>query len=491
MDNRRVFRSYRDKVKDAASPYARPSNGLFSKMKLFLTGASLWSSNANTAGNIEHNNTTAMEFDQNESSSKPFSFPEPDTTIFKTPMKSTTGAKAPNQVLSSFFQEKGDKPLTDVEYEGVFSLLAKSKSAVNTPNNSVVYRGDTSKQIESGADSTEIGHKEADTSAFKFSGSKLFVTPYSQKTLKNINSNDDVLSTPEYKPVYHAINENSNSKNVPSVKRVYQFSGLPSPYRTRIRAPSLSSKQKIATKNTSSISKSPSAPPNESSRPISNAANSLLKILDDNTTLEHEDDTENTSKNKIDNIQQFSNPYHRPLSTKKPRSQSSNKSQSSINSSTPLKKKKGNLLSADDINRTISYDKSEELPQDKTGSKVKGDTINKSKPSSIQKPDNGKLEFESQANTFKGTVSEKPKVEVSTTNDEKSNKAAGGPSPNELPLKPNGFSFGKTTKPSMDTKPVSHNINKTFEFEFPDIIQTEVQLNYSKVEKYKPLFQFQ
>lgn len=495
MDNRRVFRSYKEKVKDSSTPYARPSNGLFSKMKLFLTGASLWSQHENTIQNDQiKDNTSPVDVEKNESSIKPFSFPEPDSTIFKTPLKSTSNlTKAPNQMLSSFFQEKGDRPLTDVEYEGIVSLLTKSNSASNTPNHSV-YRGDgVSKQFESIENSKDLGNKEADTSAFKMSGSNLFVTPYSQKTLKNTSSNDHVFSTPEYKPVYHAINENFNTKNVPSVKRVYQFSGLPSPYRTRIRAPSLSSRPKNPTKNSPSITKSPFAQ-KTTSRPMSNAANSLLSILDDNARSGEDIEMRDTSNDRNINIQQFSNPYHRPLSVKKPRSQDSNNSQSDINASTPIKKT-NTLLSANDINKTISYDKSEELPKETKSSIIKEvSTNNQSSSSSSQIV--GKLGFNSNTNKLNCNVPKDGQKlankNINANIDSNSDKSTPVDkfSNNQFQPKTNSFSFGKITKPHIDSNPVYNNANKDMEFIFPEIVQTEVNLDCNKFEQYKHLFKF-
>lgn len=500
MDNRRVFRSYKDKVKDSATPYSRPNNGLFSKMKLFLTGASLWSNHETTSYNEQTaDNTMRMvteKSEKGESNVKPFSFPEPDTTIFKTPLKSTSNQlKAPNQVLSSFFQEKGDRPLTDVEYEGVVSLLSKSKSASNTPNNSVVYRGDNaSRQSESIADSTDLGNKDADTSAFKSSASNLFATPYSQRTLKNTSSNDHVLSTPEYKPVYHTINENFNSKNVPSVKRVYQFSGLPSPYRTRIRAPSLSAKPKIPAKKSPTISTSPSAQ-KVASKPMSNAANSLLNILDGNT---HSEDVEmkDVSTNKSDIIEQFSNPYHRPHSSKKPRSQDDNKSKFSINASTPIKQKKSTLLTADDINKTISFDKSEELPKDKIAPKSNDSSNAKTSFGTSTQNDSKFSDSTSSSNQFKFNLpKEVPKSSdksphIPPEGGKENTKDAPKFNHSQFQKNTNGFSFGETTKPNIDSNPVYNIANKNLEFIFPEIIQTEVHLDYNKVNKYKSLFEF-
>lgn len=498
MDNRRVFRSYKDKMKDSTTPYSRPNNGLFSKMKLFLTGASLWSNHETTSYSEQtSDNTMRMYIDKGEkdaSSVKPFSFPEPDTTIFKTPLKSTYNQRAPNQVLSSFFQEKGDKPLTDIEYEGVVSLLSKSKSASNTPNNSVVYRGDSaSRHSGSIADSTDLGNKDADTSAFKSSASNLFATPYSQRTLKNTSSNDHVLSTPEYKPVYHTINENFNSKNVPSVKRVYQFSGLPSPYRTRIRAPSLSAKPKAPAKKSPSITKSPSAQ-KVTSKSMSNAANSLLNILDGNTQTE-DVEMKDVSSNKSDMIEQFSNPYHRPHSVKKSRSQDNNKSKLSINASTPIRQKKSTLLTADDINKTISFDKSEDLPKEKTAPETDSSNTKTSFGFSTQNENkisdstfgSDKFKFNIQKEDQK--ASEKS-PHIIPESEKENVKDTPKFTSSQFQPKTNGFSFGKITKPTIDSNPVYNVANRSLEFIFPEIVQTEVNLDYNKVDKYKSLFEF-
>ena len=62
------------------------------------------------------------------------------------------------------------------------------------------------------------------------------------------------ISTPGYKPTYHTIQNdtfdrsnqsfNNTTSIIPSIKRVYQFSGLPSPYSTRLRPPSTTKKYK-------------------------------------------------------------------------------------------------------------------------------------------------------------------------------------------------------------------------------------------------------
>ena len=63
------------------------------------------------------------------------------------------------------------------------------------------------------------------------------------------------ISTPGYKPTYHTIQNdtfdrsnqsfNNTTSIIPSIKRVYQFSGLPSPYSTRLRPPSTTKNIKL------------------------------------------------------------------------------------------------------------------------------------------------------------------------------------------------------------------------------------------------------
>lgn len=309
MDNRRVFKLYREKVRASAVPYAK--KGLFSKMKQYFTPASIFS------------NAEASE-------------PE-ETEALKTPFKPSQSHPegTPNQVLLSFFLEKGDKPLTDIEYEGVVLLLSRAKSQANTPNSSVVYRGEAiNKPFD---DTTSISQTD-----------NTFATPYNQRVLKsgsNTASRENrstVFSTPDYKPVYHSVN-NSFLHNVPSVKRVYQFSGLPSPYRTRIKAPG-TKPRRIKSPEHKAVEK----PVSEPAKPLSLTANTLLSILDGNSA-------------EVDN-KRFFNPYSRPQLNKRGRADDSNISSASV-SFTPTKKK---VILADDISKTISFSTSEEMPKEKT-----------------------------------------------------------------------------------------------------------------------------
>lgn len=309
MDNRRVFKLYREKVRASSVPYAK--KGLFSKMKQYFTPESIFSKEE--AGEPEESEALKTPF---KSSQK-----HPDDT--------------PNQVLLSFFLEKGDRPLTDIEYEGVVLLLSKAKSQANTPNSSVVYRGEAiNKPFDH--DTTSISQND-----------NTFATPYSQRVLKSGNNTTSrenqsaVFSTPDYKPVYHSVN-NSFLHNVPSVKRVYQFSGLPSPYRTRIKAPGTKPKR-IKLPEHKVVEKPAAAP----AKPLSLTANTLLSILDGNSA-------------EVDN-KRFFNPYSRPQLSKRGRADDSNVSSMSVGF-TPTKKK---VILADDISRTISFSTSEEMPKEK------------------------------------------------------------------------------------------------------------------------------
>lgn len=347
MDNRRVFRSYKKRSREESGPYStsnRARGGIINKVKQFF---------ANEPNSNEAEEATSTTETGSNASIKPFSYPE---TTIRTPLK-TSGVQShnqesPNKVLLKFFQDKGDKPLTEVELEGVKSLLSKT---TNKFDSSLVF----SKKNEDTSTDT-INDKSAIAKANQTAPPQTSITPYNQTILRNGDGGDSfsVFSTPDYRPIYHTINNSFTSRNIPSVKRVYQFSGLPSPYRTRIRAPALKSKKPhriMAHAQNSTINNNNSS---FTTKPISNAANALLNILDgnaNNTTVDSEAD---------DTLKKFSNPYASSQSIKKRKHPSGDKLELPVNSSSTPTKKKSTIITADDINKTIAFDKSESLPSD-------------------------------------------------------------------------------------------------------------------------------
>lgn len=307
MDNRRVMKAYKERAREKVLPY--PSrDGLFSKVKRYISGSSLkQQANKNEQTQNPSANTTI-----NRTSSNMVDTVLGDVSLYA----QRSASEAPIRVLSSFFHDRGDKPLSQVEYEGVMTLLEKSRADITIP--------------EPEANSTSDQHNNTVLANKTFTLQPRAIS-YLQKVLRNTSMYDGNTSSflaPDYKPIYHTFNDTSRSIGNTSVKRVYQFSGLPSPYRTRIRAPSMARK---VSRRVSVASETPevSAPP---AKPISSTANSLLSILDG----QHDSTTGATVSHKT---------LHNPYARQKRKAQTEKQ-----------------VLTANDISKTVSYNKAEELP---------------------------------------------------------------------------------------------------------------------------------
>lgn len=303
-------------------PYPTP-DGLFSKVKRYISGSALGSRvSSRQPSNPPPQNDTSI----NSGSILPASY------LFVANTTLAGGEDAPNRVLSSFFQEKGDQPLSQIEYEGVMSLLEKSKANITLP------LPDAPLDSKTATPKPEPLHRN-------------LIAPQPQKSLRNISmydANNSSFVTPDYNPVYHTFSDTSRG-NI-SVKRVYQFSGLPSPYRTRIRAPNLAARKakRIASAAAATHNKTTEATLGDlttesfSSRPRSKAANSLLSILDGNKNSD------------IAHDGSVSKPLYNPYTKPKRRALAQD-------GSAP---KKPTILNADNIPKTVLYNKAEDLSDD-------------------------------------------------------------------------------------------------------------------------------
>jgi len=499
MDNRRVFSSYKDKVRKSAQPYPLPGGGIFSKVKRLFSPAPFEDSNSEEV--------------------HPFKF-APSSTNFSskvsyngsstmTPLKipgSFEVHTSPNHILSSFFQRKGDEPLNDIEYEGVVSLMSKS----GTPMEDI-----HKKRTHDANESTVIRPK-------RLKENDLFIMTPQQRNLRNNTFHNDVsnISIPEYQPVYHTFTNDSNtSRSNRSVRRVYQFSGLPLPYRTRIRAPSLS-RLKHRTSNLSNISIDATqiTPRDESNilekRPISEAANTLLSILDGKSQEPIKEDQTQS------NIKLFSNPYASTKSKRRAEKPS---------------------ITATDINKTLLFDKSQPLPIVETKEEVEPKETKMSRGNAKKVPESS-FDFKFSNSTMKvdsssltensNEVSNKPEqlhfkaskkaepislkasqnpdllFKVKTSNFE-SNHSSNKPLQQEQTPIPstNAFSFNTSASSSLlqlfstaekpkaiDNSQVSTKSNfiskESTTFIFPNVEITKVILDSSKVAQYRPLYEF-
>lgn len=499
MDNRRLFGSYQTKVKNSTKIYPISSDGIISKVKRLFSPAP--SAKSNTVD-------------------VPFKFApaKPDGSLdasygnssSTTPLKipgSFEVHTSPNNRLSSFFQKKGDDPLNEIEYEGVLSLMAKP----GTPN--------TNKKRKSDEGSFEQNESTVYLPKRLKENNLLIATP--QRRLRNSTYNDDIsnISIPEYQPVYHTFTNDGNSvRKMHSVRRVYQFSGLPLPYRTRIRAPSLT-KTKQRSSNLSNVSfdvtlmGSHDKTNPRDQRPISEAANTLLNILDGHNERDPKNDDGQS------NIKLFSNPYA-SIKTKRKAEKPS--------------------ITATDINKTISFDKSKSLPLADTARKPKETNLS---IENVQKFPESSFNFQlpsNEANTpgnfgtnFK-TQFEKTKFEQSqikshenteltssshalkpeifgytspTATNEESREKIGKPKEHEQSFKTNDFDEYSTFKSGTSSFSQPHAREKAsscdnfeegssliarehFTFDFPSVEITNVILDSSRVAQYRLLYEF-
>lgn len=448
MDNRRIYKKRNDK------------KNLISRVKTLV--GSLW---------------------QKSQSPEPIKEPEPTINTPKTNkiLESTTPItineqveKTPNVLLSEFFQQKGDKPLSTIEYEGVLSLLSQSN------RKDYVMPGTFSNSpIRSPSKSHDINH----------SINESFVTNTSPQTLRNESSR--IFATPEYKSVYNLTS--STKKKVPSVKRVYQFSGLPSPYRTRIKPPVMTPKRL-----------KPNMSMEKSDKPMNKAATTLLSVLDD-------------SKKSSSYLQQFSNPY--------------------------ISKKN---FSADVINSTLMFDKSVDIPESSNNLSVTtpadNGSVNPEPPTSslasvvnaennkegkeaskfnftfpkatevedTDKPETKKVETEKVETEKVETEKVEPKIEPFKDHQpvqppqlpaesKPSIPQSSIPQPTQSSIPSNSqpkpaFNFNFNPQPETTKSPQSDNETSTPEpeplFKFPSLKPQAVTLDSSKVENYKKLFSF-
>lgn len=333
MDNRRVAKVYRENSQRVKKlPFPAPS-GLLSKVKRYFSGSSLPS-----RVSLLKNESTGPE----TGPVKEASFTLPDSFSAANETALAHGSEDLNRILLSFFQEKGSQPLSQVEYEGVMSLLDRSKASVTLPLPELTP--EPKKPRVSAANGPENGANNT-------------FALYSQKVLRNTSGygvsdvNNSSVLTADYRPVYHTFNDVSRG-NI-SMKRVYPFSGVPSPYRTRIKAPNLAARKQrriVSAAPLIALADSVSEAATQMStsfRPKSKTANSLLLILDGNTETQNDEGNASVVDTKPAG-KSLHNPYAK------------------IRRFTPLQKddiveQLSSPVKADEISKTVSYNKAEEL----------------------------------------------------------------------------------------------------------------------------------
>lgn len=182
---------------------------------------------------------------------------------------------SPNAKLAEFFARKGNEPLSEIELEGVKALLEKTNSTPSSPK-------------------TPKGEKEEQRI----------------EVLKPKDGESAVKTTPSFKATYNntVSSENSFESSTTSSftngrkRRVFDFTGFPSPYRTsRLKESSFLLDDDRNKREVSSEAKI--EPPKEEKK-LSNTASALLSFIENHESSEVKAEEPKTKKN-VD----YSNPY--------------------------------------------------------------------------------------------------------------------------------------------------------------------------------------
>lgn len=214
-------------------------------------------------------------------------------------------ANTSNAKLSTFFREKGDQPLSEIEYEGVLSLMKKSKSTVSTPH--------AHKTISVPSEINTI----EETKVLRSSINSLSDTPF---------------RTPAFKPSYDGSNvsDSTSMRSSTAKRRVFDYSSLPSPYRITVYKYSVAD----AHKEDNRIVK-PTTKLIAPQKKLSNTASALISLLDGN------DSEGNNERGNDTSISELANPYSSHVSQirkhKKPTIDSSLQTPFKSSQPTPIK----------------------------------------------------------------------------------------------------------------------------------------------------------
>lgn len=260
-----------------SNAHNKPS--LFSKIKTFFT--------QKDSARVSPRNNVANKQPRNESfnrriSSMPGGYfhseISPDSTVNRSVVVSAVGearndienkeeeydetheTNISNAKLANFFSKKGNEPLSEIEIEGVMSLLQKSSKSMITSE---------------GEQKSAEGNNIDQSLILKESGS----TPIS------------ISNAPTFNPKYDTSNASMNTTlgSIGSRKYSFNYSSLPSPYKATVYRYSAAKKipdtytantsaQSIASAKSVRSGVSKSAP----SKKISNTAAALVSLLDEN-----------------------------------------------------------------------------------------------------------------------------------------------------------------------------------------------------------------
>ncbi|EDK46403.1 hypothetical protein LELG_04584 [Lodderomyces elongisporus NRRL YB-4239] len=253
-----------------------------------------------------------------------------------------------NDVLSNFFKKKGNSQLTDVEYEGVMSLMSKSRagtpykrSNIELSMNEESEQASKRRHLTRGDESTIGLINGINDETFSIVGS----TPHRQHyTRVNPNTSTNSIGyRSTYRPVYddtfdrsYQLLHNNTISHLPR-GRVTLMSRRPAPYRSRMKgfASRQSSLNRTSAETSTATANEMTKPDNSSfsesllkkkpalvtassssssssfdkGRPMSQTARALLTILDGSKEKLTEAESKDGAKDQKNVKPTFSNPY--------------------------------------------------------------------------------------------------------------------------------------------------------------------------------------
>ncbi|CCK68985.1 FG-nucleoporin NUP60 KNAG_0B05520 [Huiozyma naganishii CBS 8797] len=252
-----------------------------------------------------------------------------DDTQLRQEQGDESEANVSNAKLANFFAEKGDVPLTDIELEGVMSLLQKSKK-FESRNSSFAN-----------ATAPVISKDDHYTPDRLFKNNRVLST---SSTMANSS-----FKVPTFTPKYE--NQTGGSRNYSlrsissaagsdasntSARRVFDYSGMPSPYRAvvlkynsatkkcprnkDVRRRSMSQLEHGSVKTSKQNNSVTKMARQKPEKKLSNVASALVTLLDNNDNNANTTVTTNTTTTRTQNgTSQLANPYssyahkHKPL----------------------------------------------------------------------------------------------------------------------------------------------------------------------------------
>lgn len=471
MDNKRVYRTYKEKVREQASPYMKPGHGLFSRFKRLFSPKN--SERAQKKSSVEK---LTREEEPDKAEGEISKVQEQSSFINNSALDSE---RSPNEILTQFFLKKKDSGLSDVEYEGVISLMNKSRASAN---NSVI-----SQYTESGVPSRQpLQFADVSLQSRRKGPNDTFLSRNDSTFMSNPgNQEKSLLKGPETLfSGYGAMQTPNNSfshRSLPPMKRVYQFSGLPSPYRTKIRPPSLRLQQGFQ-KPANPVASAGHPSQKSLPQPMSNAANSLLSILDGNSVEEKPKANDTRGDDVSKNLSQFGNPYSKSRNLKKHKSQTSSAQTQTENS----KKKGPTVLTADDIKNTVYFNTAQDLDEkeDDSNSAPSGKDSTKV-PLIPNVPENTK---DVNKKPIKDYEFQEAKIEKNPASTFNFNGISNGNALHSKQPMSSKFNFGETQLPQLNRNPQQASLEN--EFSFPKLDLVQVDLDQHKVNQYMDLFTF-